>query len=195
MTHKVDIRTVEETRKDLLPFTYHLLQMEPRIRLYPVAGDMDEQKIFFCTKDHVYLPYQLPSIDHEIAHSVEMQDVRRWALPDWGLGGVPKQCFLETAKLPHLIVGAAREARVRALQHILDPSSQVANALNPHWEDALHRRAVGFGRFKSYQDIQTWLWGIRERTLKDYDRDRIEADWKTRLLHLQHWMETNANPS
>ena len=183
-----ELLTDQQMRETFSPFVQHLLGMEPRIRVYPLLDDLVERKGYIPTKTGIYMPCALPSIEHEIAHFVEMEDKSRWTKTDWGLGVNPD--FLDTATIPHVIAAAARETRVRAIQY------QISNEQNPYlfnniyWREAMEHRVVGTGRFKSHKDISDWLWSMSIRTQSDWDLDRIESAWKERVSHLQNWMET-----
>lgn len=50
------------------PLVHELLGMDERIRLNPLFGDVDEDKGFFVTKKHIHIPYDLPAVQHDIAH-------------------------------------------------------------------------------------------------------------------------------
>ena len=69
----------------LSPLVHSLLSMDQRVRLYPLFGDVDGEKGFFITRQHIYIPYVLPLIEHDIAHLLELTNSRRWTLPDWGM--------------------------------------------------------------------------------------------------------------
>lgn len=172
----------------LSPFVQHLLTMDPRVRLYEMVDDVADGKAYILTKTQICLPYQLPTIQHEIAHFVEMEDKSRWTKTDWGLGVRPN--FLDTTTVPHLIAAAARESRVRAIQYKMNVESDPYLFANQFWQEAMERRAIGTGRFKSSKDITNWVWGMSIRAQSDWDLDRIESAWKERITHLQNWMET-----
>ncbi len=183
-----ELLSPQRMRETFSPFVQHLLGMEPRIRVYEFLDDLVERKGYIPTKTGIYMPCALPSIEHEIAHFVEMEDKNRWTKTDWGLGVSPN--FPETATVPHLIVAAARETRVRAIQYQINNNYNPYLFNNSYWQDNMERRVVGTGRFKSPKDISNWLWGMSIRAQGDWDLDRIESAWKERIAHLQNWMET-----
>lgn len=192
MSNVITAKQLNETGR-LTPFLSHLLQMEPRIRLYPFFGDVEKDKGFFVTRDHIYIPYQLPMVEHDIAHLVELTNPTRWTLPDWGMRRFDEPKPTSGA----LFAAFAREVRTRAIQlHLvkfnnekaLRESTSYSQLNNPYWVACL-QGSCPFGRFKAYRDVEDYNGFLRERVFQSWNLDRIEATWKQRLVHLQHWME------
>lgn len=182
----------DELRANVSSLVLSLLHVDSRIRIYPLYGDVDEDKGFFVTKDHIFFPYVLPKIEHDIAHLVELKSSRRWTLPDWGMPRFSK----EDIKPGPFYAALARETRTRAIQLHLQPekvgdmSSTVFNPLaNPYWE-MMACKLLPFGRFKCMQDIHCWVGHLRERTYQAWCLDRIEHEWQMRINHISNWMET-----
>lgn len=176
------------------PFIHELLGMDSRIRLSQFYGDVEKNKGYFITKDHIHIPYILPSIEHDICHLLELTNRKRWTQTDWGM---PR---FEKDKMPpcQVFAALAREVRVRAIQlHISvfkDEDAKLKSTSynqlnNPYWAE-LVKSNLPFGRFKCYKDVETWIQDIREKTHKAWSLDRIHHEWKVRLTHIQNWMET-----
>lgn len=185
---------VDEVRDRLKPFTYHLLGMEPRIRLHEFLDDLDDENFFTITKEHIYSPYQFPPIEHEICHLLEMRNEKRWLLSNQGM---ETYTDLNLISAKSFFAGLARELRVRAIQLHMMPEELdnkngcVYNILNNQltWGQyaALH---LPFGRFKTYQDVEDWAGLIREKTYKAWSQDRIVHEWKIRLDYIRDYMES-----
>jgi hypothetical protein len=179
--------------KELSPIVRELLSPEPRIRLHSFADDVDDNKFFFLTKDHIHIPYALPTIEHEIAHAVEMQNPVRWTLPDWGLSNYGNRHVKMSAS--KLFAAVARETRVRAIQlhlekDLINRRSTCFNILSNETWSTWVRQFIPFGRFKNYQDVNFWIEDLRDKTYKAWNLDRIRYEWSVRLAHMQNWMET-----
>lgn len=176
------------------PFLHELLSMDKRIRLSQFYGDAEKNKGFFITKEHIHIPYVLPSLAHDVSHLLELTNSDRWTQTDWGM---PR---FEKDKMPAKAVFAAlsRETRTRAIQlHIScfrneseKLGSTAYNQLNnSYWAD-LVRSNLPFGKFKTYRCVEEWVSFLRDRTYQAWSLDRIHHEWKTRLNHIQNWMES-----
>lgn len=177
---------------ELSPFVKNLCGMESRIRVYKLYGDVEDNKGFFVTKRHIFIPYQLPKIEHDIAHLLELRNPKRWTMVDWGM---PR---FETDRIKHgpFFAALCREARTRAIQLHLEPEAMgderntTFNQLaNPYWSD-MTERLLPFGRFKSMKDVRCWMGDMRERTYKAWSLDRVVHEWTVRLDYIRNWMET-----
>lgn len=177
----------------LRPFVQHLLNMDARIRVFPFYGDVEYEKGFFCTKEHIFFPYELPQIEHDISHLVELTNPKRWTMTDWGLPRFDKDKVRPQA----FFAAFARETRTRAIQQYIQPecigddtSSAYNQLANSYWHGMMEK-LLPYGRFKTMQDVKVWMNDLRERTFKRWSMDRIEHEWKFRLCHIQNWMETH----
>lgn len=184
-----------ETHGRFNPFICELLNMEPRIRLYPLHGDVSRDCGFIVRPDHIFIPWAQPAVEHEIAHLVELTASRRWTMTDWGM---PR---FEVGDIfaPRFFAALARETRVRALQRYMMTfkneqelhDSWVWNQCNnPYWAEMV-RRSLPFGRFRDYQDVQMWIRDLHEKVYKSWSQDRIRHEWMIRLDHFRNWMETS----
>lgn len=178
------------------PFVHELLAMDQRIRMNEFFGDVESDKGYFITKNTIHIPYNLPAIQHDIAHLLEMRDCRRWTIPDWGMPRFEKESMPKTC----VFAALARETRTRAIQlHLTRFSCEEAklssfafNQLNnPYWKK-LVISCLPFGRFKEYREVNDWVCYMRERTYQAWSLDRIHFVWMNRLEHIQNWMETSA---
>lgn len=190
---KVGCHAVNPQTLELAPFVKHLCGMDSRIRVCAFYGDVEEDKGFFVTKSNVFIPYVLPKIEHEIAHLVELRNPKRWTMKDWGMPRFEK----DTIKRNVFFAALSREVRTRAIQLHMQPNSignekdSAYNQLaNSYWAD-MAGRLFPYGRFKSMQDLKCWMDDLRERTYRAWSLDRIEQEWKFRLNHISHWMETS----
>ena len=178
---------------DINPFIKTLCAMEDRIKVYKLYGDVEDDKGFFITKNNIFIPYQLPKIEHDIAHLLELRNSKRWTMVDWGMPRFND----DTIKSGPFFAALCREARTRAIQLHLEPkamgdeTSTTFNQLaNPYWA-SMTERFLPYGRFKSMQDVKCWMGDMRERTYNAWCLDRITHEWKVRLNHIQNWMETS----
>lgn len=175
------------------PFVTSLLNVEPRIRVCPLYGDVEEDKGFFVTKDHIFIPYELPKVEHDIAHLLELKNSKRWTLPDWGMPRFDR----DNIKPGSFFAALSREIRTRAIQLHMEPKAMgnendtTYNQLaNPYWYD-MTKKLLPFGRFKSMKDVECWLGHQRECTYKAWCLDRIVHEWNVRLDYIRNWMETS----
>lgn len=178
------------------PFINSLLSMDKRIHVCALFGDVEDNKGFFITKNHIFIPYELPKIEHDLAHLVEMNASRRWTMPDWGLPRFEK----DNVPPAQVFAALSRECRTRAIQLHMEtfPSEEVkfkstewSQLNNSYWAN-LVKSVLPFGRFKTYRDVEEWNAMLRERTFKAWSLDRIRHAWEIRLNHIQNWMETFA---
>lgn len=177
---------------DMNPFIKHLFSMESRIRVYNLYGDVEDNKGFFVTKSHIFLPYQLPKIEHDVSHLLELRNPKRWTMVDWGMPRFNDN----TIKCSPFFAALSRETRTRAIQLHFEPEaigdekSTTFNQLaNSYWLD-MTQRFLPFGRFKCMKDVHCWMGELRDRTYQAWSLDRIDHEWKVRLNHIQNWMET-----
>jgi hypothetical protein len=161
--------------------------MDERIRIFSLDADMDDDKSFYIPrKDMILIPYDLPNLDHEVAHMVEMTNLDRCLLSDWGMKHNGSQFFKNKAPF---FAALAREARVAAIQRHMRPDLNTMRPLsNPYWMDEAVKN-VPFGRFKSYEDVMYWVMDINYKTYAAWSLDRIRHEWQIRLNHIQNWME------
>jgi hypothetical protein len=198
MNAKAKTLKLEEISDKFSPFVQSCLQTEPRFRFTGVGNAVfDDQQIFVVTKDVIYMPTDLPTTEHEIAHAVEMTDQKRWLLPDWGLRfGKDWNQKLTPSKM---FASMSREIRVRAIQLHMVPGelnnkySSMVNILNnQHAWGSWAKKYTPFGRFKNAQDVKDWVDDLREKTYNAWSLERIKHEWKIRLTHMQEYMETKA---
>jgi hypothetical protein len=196
---------VKHGTEQFTPFVRHLLKMEPRIRLSMFFGDVKNMTGFFLTKEHIYFPCRIQPVSHELAHCVEMQDKRRWTMDDWGFAlpphmrkGAPKKYNdARWQSKGGLFAAVSREQRVLAINSVISPlakdhhdyyGTKITTQLS--WNGFHSDWYLPFGRFKTMKDVEVWLNDLFEKTVSHWSLDRIEAEWKVRLDHMQNWMET-----
>lgn len=174
------------------PFVMSLLNVDSRIRVCPFYGDVEENKGFFVTKQHIFIPYELPKIEHDIAHLLELKNSKRWTMVDWGM----PRFDADYIKPRPFFAALSREIRTRAIQLYMEPKaygdmkSTTFNQLaNPYWY-GMAEKLLPFGRFNSMQDVESWLGHVRECTYSAWCKDRIVHEWNIRLDHIRNWMET-----
>jgi hypothetical protein len=61
-----------------------LLEMDQRIQVYSLYGDLEEDVGYIPRKTGLFFPVGIPSAEHEIAHMVEMRNKERWTMTDFG---------------------------------------------------------------------------------------------------------------
>lgn len=176
------------------PTVHSLCNKEDRIRVYEVFGEVIPNQGFFVTKNHIYIPYGLPKVAHDISHLLELRNSNRWAMTDWGM---PR--FEEDLVKPKQFFAAfAREIRTRAIQLHLSSfdserdmhySTTYSQLNNVYWAE-MTKKLLPFGRFKTYQDVEIWNADLREKTSKCWSLDRIHHEWDIRLDYLRNWMES-----
>ncbi len=162
--------------------------------------EFDDKKFFVVTKEWIYIPRALPTVEHEIAHAVEMKDQKRWLLPDWGLAVEPFNRDESKLTARMMFAAMSREIRVRAIELVMldpkernDKSSTRYNILNnQHAWGEWTKRFTPFGRFKSVKEVEDWVHTMREQTLKAWSLERVEHEWKIRFNHMRNYMDTRA---
>ena len=176
------------------PFCLQLLNMDSRVRVYEFFGDYEEDKGFFVTKKHIYMPYVLPKVEHDIAHHVELKNPKRWLMADWGMPRFEKDTLPKSA----FFAALSREIRTRAIQLHIEVFSSEEQKLrsttwdqfnNPYWKD-MTTKLCPFGRFRHFKDVCAWMEDLRDRTSRAWSQERVVHEWSVRLKHIQEWMES-----
>jgi hypothetical protein len=187
-------RCTKDKFSSVHPLVHELLVMDSRIRLNPLFGDVDPEKGFFITKNTIHIPYELPAIQHDIAHLLELTNCKRWVMSDWGMPRFDGS----NINARKVFAALSREIRTRAIQlHITrfhneeeKLRSTAYNQFNNFYWEELVKSHLPFGRFETFQDVEVWMADLRERTYNRWSLDRIQTEWKTRLTYIQNWMET-----
>lgn len=176
-------------------FERELFSIDSRIRFTDMFGGVESNKGFIIRDQVIHFNHVLPSLSHEIGHMVEMRDLTRCVKDDWGMM-LPSKAN----KNPKSFLAAmSREIRVRAIElHILGKSSNhntKNNILtNPFWD----RTAQNFlkknklGKFNTYQELQDWVFYLRDKTYAAWSQDRIKHEWEVRFNYISNWMETSS---
>lgn len=181
-------------KEHIPPYCLSLLLIDERIRVYNMITDniFGDDMYYVPTKEHLYIPIGFPAVEHEVGHMVEMNSLDRCLLPDWGMqvkgfvGGkvkVPRPAAYFRA--------LARECRVRAIQHVMDPNSLAIFPRDHIFWGHESDKYLHFGRFKSPRDVHEWGQDLFDKTYAAWNLDRIRHEWQARLNHIQNWMETN----
>lgn len=178
----------------LTGFGLSLFEMDSRIWVYGIFGgaDKNEDMGYIPSKDRLLFPCGLPTATHEIAHMVEMKNLNRCLLPDWGM--IPPSKSGDYSKWQSkagFFAALSREIRVRAIErHMVGPRDTIVNILNNStWKDMSGER-LPFGRFDSMKTLSAWIDNLHQRTYNAWSLDRIRHEWTVRLDHIRHWMET-----
>lgn len=188
----------------LVPAVHELLSKVSKLHLveYPFRDQKGDSNVFEDNNSFGYLPLKakdlylctkLPSVDHEIAHTVDMP-VARCTTPDWGIknsidiGGWSNNYFF---------AALTREVRVRAIQlHLITQehwkyknifTSRILE--NPAWGHQANMR-LPFGRFKKHNQLVDWIHTIHMQTYKRWSIDRIVHEWAERVKIINDWIET-----
>lgn len=187
------------TNYKAIPVVYHMIEMDKRILFDRFFGDVsdrlkiDKQVGFLITKDTIHIPYQLPSIEHEIAHLVEMKDSKRWTMTDFGMGNPD----IDHMSAERIFQALSREVRARAIElhltgKIIKSDSKYMIFNNPFWYSAV-KKHLPFGKFKNMDEVTAWVEDLRDKTYAAWSEDRVVHEWKIRLEHIQNHMESNLN--
>lgn len=171
---------------------------EERVRLFYLGSDLaQKQQLFYKqnrgigyipNKDIVYFAYNLPAIGHEIAHMVEMQDIKRCIIDDWALSS----SSLEKKNNRNLFRSFVREFRVWTIEsRIFNPSLKELKELpnKKLWLDDVERR-LPYGRFETKSHLDDWMWHFQTTTFQSYPIDRVINDWNVRVDFIKNWMES-----
>lgn len=193
-------KTVQEYQirhPSLTGLPFHLLELEPRLRVFEFADEpqenIGENYAYIPRKDVILFPVALPAAEHEIAHMVEMSNINRIILPDWGIAShLNTKWDVKDIKMSSLIAAASREARVRAIQSHFSGFPHYPMWKHPVWghdvEDRLKKEP--FRRLKSFQDYKDWIDDLQMKTFNAWSPERIESEWIKRLNFIRDWMET-----
>lgn len=178
-----------------------LSRLEGKIQLHVMMDCIADRKVetaYYPTKTYLHTTWDLPSIEHEIAHMVEVSE-SRILIPDWGFRFYtdiyPANTKGKTTTAA-LVAAMSRETRVRAIQRLIDGGNaeQSSLAQNFMWLDALQAR-LPFGRFKNRKDIIDWIEDMHLKTYVNWNIDRIEVEWNRKVDILLDWMETKDTPT
>lgn len=149
--------------------------------------------------DHIYsiennkinIAYNIPfvRIGHQIAHMVEINDLKKCLLPNWGFKTF--QSF--TPSKEHIFRAIARETRVRAIEKIIYSDYlapiDLFNDINFYWKD-LVKNILPYGKFNSLEEVKDWCQSIEYSTLNIWSLDKIEYDWKIRIDYISNHLES-----
>lgn len=185
--------TIDQINHTISKTTKHLLsKLDSRVKYFSMIDYILDRKsivtAYYPRKDYIYFACDLPTIEHEISHMVEINESRT-LLPDWGLKTFSN---LDKETTSAIVAGAAREVRVRAIQaHLFDVKPDKIRTLadNPAWPDSMISRCP-YGKFKSRTDFVTWIEDLHEKTYKAWNIDKIESIWNNRVEYIFNWMET-----
>lgn len=151
------------------PFAHELISMSDRFKLHdgmseinvsvPVLNKKHQttytqqagfvidvyEAVYIPTKNGIIMPCGMPTIDHEVAHIVEMNDISRIVKPDLGLS----MGFKNPNSHSEFFCVVAREVRVRAIQ-----TSMGYKPVRIKDHGAYNRQPhLPYGRFQSDKDI------------------------------------------
>src|SRR5271165_4202785 len=84
-------KPLQSYQNKMNPFVYHLLNMDARFRVFDLYDEVSPDKGFFVTKQFIFMPICIPRAEHEISHMVELNNIKRMLLPDWGMVNFSKR--------------------------------------------------------------------------------------------------------
>lgn len=154
-------------------FTTHLLSKLNSWTTEYINGQWwcDNTIGYYPTKGKIYITEHLPTIQHEIAHMVELKNMNRLLEIDFGF----KMFEGKNATKNEWIAASAREIRTRTIDRLIEKSPCVKEpGLNSYWRELLHSR-MPLGRFKTTKELIEWEQKLVEQTLKNWNVDRIET--------------------
>lgn len=147
---------------------------------------------YYPSKQFIYMAYDLPHLSHEVAHMVEMQDMNRILLPDWGM-----LAFDDKGKISDkgFFAALARETRARAIGQVLE-GKEFKHYDHPSWHNTngLLKGRLPFGRFKTRQDVLDWCEDMGRKTYNAWSLERIHHEWLKRAELIRNWQETKDEP-
>lgn len=128
-----------------------------------------------------------PKLEHELAHIVEIKDIRRTILPDLGMPVVIK-------KAKSFIPAFHREIQTRVIELCISGSDKKVN-LHKHssWGTFQSGRHAMSGfqlphrLFKDYKEFCLWSEEQEEKLSRSWNRDRIEIEWICKINYIQEW--------
>lgn len=193
-----------DTVKGRRSFAHELISMSDRFKLYDTIYEVNVsipfvdkkttykrqfgfvgevyKAVYIPTKNGIIMPTCMPTIDHEIAHIVEMNDITRIVKPDLGLN----MGFKNSESHSEFFCVVAREAKVRAIQTSMG-YKPIRIKDHGGFDVQAH---LPYGRFQSYKNFLEWEEHLHTSTVKAWGKDRVMSEWKTRLDYIHNWMET-----
>lgn len=175
-------------------FTNHLIvnYLEEDLVLFQ---DMDNFKGFAafhpnysCSdfKNKIIFTFNLPQIQHEFAHFVEV-DESRFNKPDFGLGG---SGFLKQNKSKKAYYAASfREERVCAIQQIIMGQSfsieRTKIKRNSFWAGHFDEYKCAGDVYKDFQEFEDACVEVNRDTFNYWSLDKIEEIFNRRINQLQ----------
>ncbi len=158
----------------------------------PESVKKDGLVAYYPAKQFIYMGCNLPMIEHEIAHMVEMNNLSRIFLPDWGM-----KAFCDSDKLTskELFAAMARETRVRAIVNILEGNGFKPFNNHGSWHHSLLKGHLPFGRFKDDKEVRQWCSDMGLSTYNAWSKERIHHEWMRRIELIRNWQETVDEPN
>lgn len=153
----------------------------------PAHLKKDEIIAYYPAKQFIYMGHDLPHIGHEVAHMVEMNNLSRIFLPDWGM-----KAFNNEGKpsSKELFAAMARETRVRAIVNVLEGKGFQPFNNHSTWHNSLLKGHLPFGRFKDVKEVKQWCSDMGLSTYNAWSKERVHHEWMRRVELIRNWQET-----
>lgn len=144
-------------------FEQSLVEMDDRINVYDgLFGDHGIKGLddygYIPRKNEIFITGVFPTLSHEIAHIVEINDKNRLLKDDFGMSVLfAEKLFKSNAK--YSFAAFARETRVEAIQSVIDNSEKNTFerlTSNPIWNGAV-KSNVPFGKFNNFKQVEEWV--------------------------------------
>ena len=183
-----------KNKLSLNDFVFHLLSLDDRIAFSDHPERLTGKSDFGLgvSKQYILFPtFGLVPPDHELAHFVEMQNKKRWLLPDLGMKIRP--LLKDKVSPTFLFATLARETRVDTLAFFF-VGKRRRSFIARDKVAPIVEKALPFGRFRDLADVIQWEETIVSHTLRDWSKDRIEHEWKMRIAFFREYMDTDAPP-
>jgi hypothetical protein len=188
------------------PLAYELLSMDKHSFVFNELAINYGDHAFFIdnVNGKIHCPFMLPCVEHEIAHIVEMNDLSRICLPDWGMGKIHDGVHKLKTNPKFFFAAVAREIRVRNIQKIIsgdDLNMRVGSKKDNAYAAVIKNsyswidpaaKFIPFGRFRTMDEFYDWTIHLAETTLKNYSIERIRHEWDVKLNIMREYMYTCA---
>ena len=146
---------------------------------------------YFVEDGFIYIPDDMPGINHEVSHFIEMNDLTRLLKDDFGFHNIFNSKNITQKKA---VSASIRETRVRAIENIIrsnfnnDKDFFIKKTKElPKWRAIVYDHyisEINFGRFKSKSEFIEYLIHTAERTFDIYNKEKILFEFENRIKYI-----------
>ncbi len=144
------------------------------------------------TSRGLVMPSDFPSIEHEIAHFLEMGNIERLKFCDMGMDSDPGKWYERGPSI--LFIGFSRELRTRQIQKILEgeieggPNCKLAKSMNDlttnqSWHP--DQQFSDFGKFKSAKEVEDYMIDLCNKVRQNWTQEKIRFEFKRRCAFMR----------